>query len=186
MRADFAIQDALDTKKNEFQFHDKKEVQEIFARYPKDKKRSAIMPLLRLAQEENNNWIPFGAIMYIAKLLDMKEVEVLSVVTFYEEFNLKPVGKVTISVCRTTPCWLNGSDNTLQIFKEELCIDVGETTKDGLFTLKEIECLGACTSAPVVKVNDDYHCFVFEKDKIVKLIQELRDGNEAKEVACKE
>lgn len=180
MRADFAIKKIQDMQP-EFQFRNKKEVEEIFSRYPKEYKKSAIMPLLRLAQEENNNWLSFNIIIYIAKLIDMTEIEVLSIATFYEEFNLKPVGKIIISVCRTTPCWLNGSDDTLEMLKKELKIDVGETTKDGLFSLREIECLGACIEAPVVKVNDEYHGFLSEKEKIIKLIQGLRNVNKVEE-----
>src|SRR6476659_5841011 len=119
-------------------------VQEIIARYPQGRQKSALLPVLHLAQEEFGGWLSVEAMDYVASLLDILPIEVYEVATFYSMYNLKPVGKFVFEVCQTGPCMLNGSDQIIDYIKEKLNIKVGETTKDGLFTLKTVECLGAC------------------------------------------
>jgi len=127
------------------------------AKYPEGRQASAVMPLLDLAQRQNGGWISREAMVYIAEILDMAEIRVYEVVTFYSMYNLQPVGKYLVQLCRTTPCWLRGANDLLTTCKEELGIGIGETTEDGLFTLIEVECLGACVNAPMVQINDDYY-----------------------------
>lgn len=127
------------------------------SKYPECRGASAVLPLLEIAQRQNNNWLPMKAIEYVAKLLKMPEIHVLEVATFYTMFNLSPVGKYHIQLCGTTPCWLRGADEIKKICKNKLNIDLGETTSDGLFSLVEVECLGACANAPMVQINDDYY-----------------------------
>lgn len=129
----------------------------IIATYPKGQQQSAVMPLLDLAQRQNNNWIPRAAMDYIAEMLDMPFIKVYEVASFYMMYNKQPVGKNLVQVCRTTPCWLRGAEDITKACKEKLGINVGETTADGKFTLIEIECIGACVNAPAVQINDDYY-----------------------------
>ena len=133
------------------------EIKRIVAKYPKGRQASAVMPLLDLAQRQHDNWIPMKAIELIAKKLDMAEIRVLEVATFYTMFNLKPVGKYFLQACTTTPCWLRGSDNMMRCIKDRYGISSGETSECGRFTLLEVECLGACVNAPILQVNDDFY-----------------------------
>ena len=126
------------------------------AKYPDGRQASAVMPLLDLAQRQNGGWISREAMAYIAEMLEMAEIRVYEVATFYTMYNLEPVGKYLVQLCRTTPCWLRGANDLLAVCKEELGVGTGETTEDGLFTLIEVECLGACVNAPMVQINDDY------------------------------
>ena len=139
------------TKENEA------EVKRIVAKYPKGRQASAVMPLLDLAQRQHDNWIPMAAIELIAQKLDMAEIRVLEVATFYTMFNLKPVGKYFLQACTTTPCWLRGSDNIMRCIKDRYGISSGETSACGRFSLLEVECLGACVNAPILQVNDDFY-----------------------------
>ncbi len=148
-------------------------VYEIIKKYPQGKEKSAIMPLLYLAQEQNNNWIPTAAMDHIAEILGVPKMNVYEVANFYTMYNKKPVGEYLIQMCRTTPCWLSGSDNVIKACKEELGIDIGETTTDNKFTLVEVECLGACTAAPICQINADYHENL-NKEKIIKIIRDLK------------
>ena len=127
------------------------------AKYPEGRQASAVLPLLDLAQRQNGGWVSREAMAYIAGLLDMAEIRVYEVATFYTMVNLNPVGKYLIQLCRTTPCWLCGSDDLRDACKNELGIGVGETTDDSMFTLVEVECLGACVNAPMVQINDDFY-----------------------------
>jgi NADH-quinone oxidoreductase subunit E len=147
-------------------------LEEIFAKYPKDNKRSAILPLLDLAQRQNNGWLSRAVIEYISTIIDLPAIRVYEVASFYSMFNLKPVGKYHIQICGTTPCWLRGADNIKTICESALAIKVGETTQDGKFTLSEVECLGACTRAPVIQINDDYYEDLNE-EKIKDIITQL-------------
>ena len=133
------------------------EIKRIVAKYPKGRQASAVMPLLDLAQRQHDNWIPMAAIELIAKKLDMAEIRVLEVATFYTMFNLKPVGKYFLQACTTTPCWLRGSDNMMRCIKDRYGINSGETSACGRFSLLEVECLGACVNAPILQVNDDFY-----------------------------
>jgi len=128
-----------------------------FAKYPEGRRQSAVMPLLTRAQEQNNGWVSVPVMEYIADLLDMPYIRVMEVATFYSMYNLKPVGRHVIEVCTTTPCWLRGSDDVVAACKAELGIGFGETTKDGEFTLLEVECAGACVNAPVIAYRKEYY-----------------------------
>ncbi len=151
-----------------FAFRDMGKVQEIIGRYPQGKQRSATMPLLDLAQrqvaEDGANatppfggWIPRAAMDEIARILDLPPIKVYEVATFYSMYNVAPVGKYLLQLCTTTPCMLCGSGNIMQACEEHLGIHAGEHTPDGLFSLIEVECLGACVNAPMMQVNDDYY-----------------------------
>ena len=133
------------------------EIKRIVAKYPKGRQASAVMPLLDLAQRQHDNWIPMKAIELIARKLDMAEIRVLEVATFYTMFNLKPVGRYFLQACTTTPCWLRGSDNMMRCIKDRYGISSGEKSECGRFTLLEVECLGACVNAPILQVNDDFY-----------------------------
>jgi NADH-quinone oxidoreductase E subunit len=146
----------------------------ILERYPSDRKKSAVVPLLDLAQRQNAGYLSKEIIEYIAKLLGMASIRVYEIASFYTMFNLNPVGKYNIQVCGTTPCWLRGSDKIMQQCRKQLKIAEGETTEDGQFTLTEVECLGACANAPVVQINDDYYEDLDEKniESIISLLQQ--------------
>ncbi len=129
----------------------------ILARYPVEKRASAVLPLLHLAQRQHANWLPRVAMDYVADFLGMARIRVYEVATFYTMFNKAPVGKHLIQVCTTTPCWLRGSDEVLGACKRRLGVGPGETTADGQFSVVEVECAGACVNAPVVAIGDDYY-----------------------------
>jgi NADH-quinone oxidoreductase E subunit len=129
----------------------------IIAKYPPGRQASAVLPVLDLAQRQHDNWLPRAAMDCVARLLDMAPIRVYEVATFYTMFNLKPVGRYLLQACTTTPCWLRGSDEVVGACRKKLGIDIGETTPDGMFTLTEAECLGACVNAPVLWVNDDFY-----------------------------
>ena len=139
------------TKENEA------EIKKILAKYPKDRQSSAVMPLLDLAQRQHDNWIPMKAIEEIANRLDMAEIRVLEVASFYTMYNLKPVGKYFLQACTTTPCMLRGSDDMMRCIKDRYDIQSGQTSSCGRFSLLEVECLGACVNAPILQVNDDFY-----------------------------
>tara|TARA_Y100000590_G_scaffold452231_2_gene594949 strand:+ start:1212 stop:1712 length:501 start_codon:yes stop_codon:yes gene_type:complete len=145
----------------------------IIDKYPKKFIQSAILPLLHLAQEQSNGWLNKSTIEYISKYLKIPLINVYEVASFYHMFNLKKVGKNCVHVCTTTPCWLRGSDIILKKFEKSLNIKVGETTKDEKFSLNEIECLGACIDAPVIKINDNYYENLKLED-INKIINNLK------------
>jgi len=136
--------------------HDEK-AKAFIARYPEGRQFSAVMPLLDLAQRQNDGWLSQAGMDYVAEYLAMPPIRVYEVATFYTMYNLKPVGKVHVRVCTTTPCWLRGSDDVVGACKKVLGIGMGETTEDGMFTLDEVECAGACVNAPVIQVGDDYY-----------------------------
>ena len=133
-----------------------KEVQSMIDRYPEGKQKSALIPLLHLAQEEFGGWLSAETMDYVGSLLGIEPIEVYEVATFYSMYNLKPVGKHVFEVCHTGPCMLKGSDDIIGYIKSTLCIKVGETTADGMFTLKTVECLGACGYAPMMQMGIDY------------------------------
>lgn len=148
-------------------------VREIIARYPEGKQKSALIPLLHLAQEENNGWLSTEAMNHVAELLQLTPIEVYEVATFYSMYNLKPVGRYVFEVCQTGPCMLRGSDDIIAYIKERLNIAVGETTPDGLFTLKVVECLGACGYAPMMQLGKFYKEHL-TKEKVDQIIDECR------------
>lgn len=146
---------------------------EIIARYPEGKQKSALIPLLHLAQEEFGGWLDVPVMDYVAALLSIKPIEVYEVATFYTMFNMKPVGKYVLEVCQTGPCMLCGSDQIISHIKNKLGIKEGETTADGLFTLKPAECLGACGYAPMMQLGKNFkeHLTI---EKVDALLDELR------------
>ena len=129
----------------------------IVARYPSGRQQSAVMPLLDLAQRQQGGWLPEAAIRYVADYLGMPVIRVMEVASFYTMFNLAPTGEHLVQVCTTTPCWLRGSGDIVAACEKHLGISVGETTADGKFTLREVECLGACVNAPMLQIGDDYY-----------------------------
>lgn len=147
----------------------------FIARYPEGRQRSAVMPLLDLAQRQNGGWLPDGAVETIAGILGMAPIRVLEVATFYSMYKLAPVGKHRINVCTTTPCWLRGSDEVVHACKTSLGIEIGETTADGEFTLAEVECAGACVNAPVVEIGDEYYEDV-DAESMTRIIEALKRG----------
>lgn len=127
----------------------------IIAKYPEGRQRSAVMPLLYLAQAQNGGWVSREAIETIAEMLSIPKIQVLEVATFYTMYNLKPIGRHHVQLCGTTPCWLRGADEVMRACRD-MGLEKGRTTEDGLFHLTEVECLGACANAPMVQINDAY------------------------------
>jgi NADH-quinone oxidoreductase subunit E len=132
-------------------------VNKIIKRYPEGRQKSALLPLLHIAQAENQGWLSSEIMEYVASLLDIQPIEVFEVASFYSMFNLQPVGNCVIEVCQTGPCMLKGSEEILAHFENRLGIKAGETTADGKFTIKTVECLAACGNAPVIQVGTEYH-----------------------------
>jgi NADH-quinone oxidoreductase subunit E len=150
-----------------------KKVAEIIARYPEGKQKSALLPVLHMAQVEFGGWLDVPVMDYVATLLKIEPIEVYEVASFYSMYNLKPVGKYLFEVCQTGPCMLNGSDNIIDYIKQKLNIGVGETTADGMFTLKTVECLGACGYAPMMQFGKTYREHL-TKEKVDSIIEECR------------
>ena len=148
-------------------------VNEIIARYPQGKQKSALLPVLHMAQVEFGGWLDVPVMDYVASLLQIDPIEVYEVASFYSMYNLKPVGKFVFEVCQTGPCMLNGSDDIVAYIKQKLNIGVGETTSDGLFTLKTVECLGACGYAPMMQFGKTYREHL-TKEKVDSIIEECR------------
>ena len=164
-------------KKFEFTKKNLEEVESIFAKYPDDQKASAVMPLLDLAMRQIGGWITESAMRYISNLINVPYIRVYEVASFYSMFNLEPIGKNFIQICTTTSCWLKGSDDILKLCKKHLRIENNQTTKDGLFTLKEVECLGACVNAPMMQINDNYY-EELNKDSLLNILNKLKEGKE--------
>ena len=141
----------------EFTSENLAKAKDIIGKYPQGRQQSAVMPLLTLAQQQNANWLPKVAMDVVAKMLGMPPVRVYEVASFYTMYNLEPVGKYMIEICTTTPCWLRGSDAIVEACKNKLGIELGETSKDGRFTLREVECLGACVNAPMCAIGEHYY-----------------------------
>lgn len=152
---------------------------EIISHYPQGRERSAIIGLLDIAQRQNNGWLSKEVIEYVADMLKTPYIRAYEVASFYTMFNLKPVGKYHIQVCGTTPCWLRGAADIMQTCEKTLGIKNKETTKDGIFTLSEVECLGACVNAPAVQINDDYYEDL-SPDLMQSIIAQLKDGKKIK------
>jgi NADH-quinone oxidoreductase subunit E len=146
-------------------------VQELISHYPQGKQKSALLPVLHMAQQEFGGWLDVSTMDYVASLLQLQPIEVYEVATFYSMYNLKPVGKYVFEVCQTGPCMVNGSDNIIEYIKQKLNIGVGETTQDGLFTLKTVECLGACGYAPMMQLGKSYREHL-TKEKVDAIIDE--------------
>jgi NADH-quinone oxidoreductase subunit E len=153
-----------------------KEVEQIIQRYPEGKQKSALIPVLHLAQEEFGGWLSAETMDYVASVLNLQPIEVYEVATFYSMYNLKPVGRYLFEVCQTGPCMLNGSDNIIKHIFEKLGIRPGETTSDGMFTLKTVECLGACGYAPMMQLGKNYREHL-TKEKVDAIIDECRKSS---------
>ena len=147
------------TQPREFNFNSENlaKAKKIIKMYPNNFRESSIMPLLSMAQSQNQGWLPKKAIEYVSDFIDVPEIKVLEIATFYSMYNLSPVGKFHIEVCTTTPCMLRGSDSMLDLCKKKLGLEIGEITEDNLFSLGRVECLGACVNAPVIKINENYY-----------------------------
>ena len=141
---------AFDEKSNEL-------AKIALAKYPDDRKQSAVMPFLDIAQRQNNNWLNQECIEYVADQLEMPFIKVWEIVTFYTMYNTQPVGKNFVQVCTTTPCWLRGSEHVVRACKEIISENPTEVSSDNLFSWMEVECLGACVNAPMVQINDDFY-----------------------------
>lgn len=157
------------------------QIEKIVARYPEGKQASAVIPLLYIAQKQmkrqtDSAWVPRIAMDAVAERLAMPPIRVYEVATFYFMFNTKPIGRVHLQVCGTTPCWLRGSDDVLRACKDAGHLKgYGDTSEDGMFTLTEVECLGACVNAPILQVDDDFYEDL-DYDRTVALIEALRRG----------
>ena len=151
----------------------------ILKKYPSNKIQSAVIPLLDLAQRQNNGWLSKNSMETVAETLSMSYIRVLEVATFYSMFNLEPIGKNFVQICRTTPCWLRGSDKLSKVAQEVCDTKVGGTSEDKKFTVVEVECLGACCNAPMIQINDDYYEDLNE-DNFRKLLIELKSNNPIK------
>jgi NADH-quinone oxidoreductase subunit E len=151
-----------------------KEIEQIIQRYPEGRQKSALLPVLHLAQEEFGGWLSVETMNYVASLLQLEPIEVYEVATFYSMYNLKPVGRYQFEVCQTGPCMLRGSEEIIQYIYEKLGIKPGETTPDGLFTLKTVECLGACGYAPMMQLGKHYREHL-TKEKVDAIIEECRN-----------
>lgn len=174
--------DPHNTSSHVFNFTPDNEIQvtDILSRYPSNYKKSAMIPLLFLAQEQNNNLLTLGAMEKIAEILEVPYMDVFEVSTFYSMFNRTPIGKFHLQVCRTTPCMVCGSDDIVKTLENHLGIKVGETTKDKMFTLVEVECLGACVNAPMLQINNAWVYEDLTPENIIKLVDDLRAGKEVK------
>ena len=148
-----------------------KRAQEIIARYPEGKQKSALIPLLHLAQDEFDGWLSPEVMAYVASLLHIQAIEAFEVASFYSMFNLKKRGNCMIEVCRTSSCWLMGAEDIMRHLESRLGIKMGQTTADGLFSLKAVECLGACGYAPMLQVGDEFHEFL-----TIEKVDALLDG----------
>ena len=156
-----------------------KEVQRIINFYPEGKQKSAVIPVLHLAQLEFGGWLSSETMDYVASLLQLEPIEVYEVATFYSMYNLKPVGKYMFEVCQTGPCMINGSDEIVKYIYDKLGIKPGETSEDGMFTLKTVECLGACGYAPMMQMGKNYREHL-TKEKVDAIVEECRNNAVAK------
>lgn len=154
-------------------------VQELIARYPEGRQKSALIPVLHIAQAEFDGWLSAPVMDYVASLLKLQPIEVYEVASFYSMFNLKPVGKCVIEVCRTSSCWLLGAEDVIRHLEKKLNIKVGQTTVDGMFTLKSVECLGSCGTAPMMQVGADYYENL-NLQKVDQLVDRFRADNKRK------
>ena len=151
-------------------------IQKITKRYPDGKHKSALIPVLHIAQAEFGGWLSPQTMDLVAEVLRLKPIEVYEVASFYSMFNLQPVGKCLIEVCRTSSCWLCGAEDIINHLEQKLNIKVGETSSDGMFTLKAVECLGSCGTAPMMQVGADYHENI-SIEKVDKLVDGFRQEN---------
>ena len=164
-----------------FEFNSKnlEVAKKIIKNYPEGKQQSAVMALLFLVQRQNNNWIPLIAIKYIARFLEMPYIKVYEVATFYSMYNLSPVGEYFIQVCTTTPCMIRGAYKLVEACKEKISKNENELSKDKKCSWIEVECLGACTNAPMIQINNDYFEDL-DKEKTIKILDQILNGEKPK------
>jgi len=154
-------------------------ISKILKKYPSNKVQSAVIPLLDLAQRQNKGWLSKNSMEKVAETLSMSYIRVLEVATFYSMFNLEPIGEYFVQICRTTPCWLRGSDRLSKVAQEVCKTNVGGTSDDKIFTVVEVECLGACCNAPMIQINDDYYEDL-DEDNFRKLLIDLKSNKSIK------
>ena len=169
-----SIKKVHDEQPKDFKFSEEnlKKAEEILKRYPEKNKKSAVMPLLYVAQKQNENWIPLAAIKYIAQYLSMPYISVYEIATFYTMYNLAPVGKYFIQVCTTTPCLIRGAHEIVKLCKEKISSNENEVSKNGSCSWMEVECLGACVSAPMMQINENYYEDL-DKKSTIEIINSL-------------
>ena len=166
---------------NVFEFNEQnlKAVEKAISNYPKNRQKSAVMPLLYIAQKKNNNWIPLAAMKLIAKTLNMPYIKVYEVATFYTMYNLAPVGEYFFQVCTTTPCMIRGAYKLVDVCKKKISENESEISKDGKSSWLEVECLGACVNAPMVQINEDYFEDL-DSEKLEKIIEKISNNEKPK------
>lgn len=154
-----------------------KVIGKIIKRYPEGKQKSALLPVLHLAQAEFGGWLSAPVMEYVARMLHIKPVEVFEVASFYTMFNLEPVGKCVLEVCRTGPCWLMGAEDIIAHIENKLNIKAGETTADGMFTLKTVECMASCGTAPMLQMGDHYYENL-DNNKVDELLEKFKNSHQ--------
>jgi len=161
----------------DFIFNDNslKAVNNVISKYPKNRQQSAVMPLLYIAQKQNDNWIPLAAMKLIAKTLNMPYIKVYEVATFYTMYNLAPVGEYFFQVCTTTPCMIRGAYKLVDVCKKKISKNESEISKDGKLSWLEVECLGACVNSPMIQINEDYFEDL-DPDKLEKIIEKINNN----------
>ena len=164
-----------------FQFSEENlnKAKKIIKKYPEKKQASALMPLLYLVQKQNENWIPLVAMKYLAKMLTIPYIQVYEVATFYSMYNLSPVGKYFVQVCTTTPCMINGAEKLVEVCKNKISQNQNELSTNKTCSWMEVECLGACVNAPMLKINEDYFEDL-DKEKTLKIIDQILNGEKPK------
>jgi NADH-quinone oxidoreductase subunit E len=146
---------------------------QLMGKYPHGQSKSAILAILHEAQEQNNHWLSVEVMDEVARIMNIKPIEVYEVATFYSMFNMKPVGKYVLEICRTSPCCLEGAEWLIDYLKMKLDVSEGETTADGLFTIKPVECLAACGYAPMMQIGNNYYEFLNSEEKVDALLNKL-------------
>jgi NADH-quinone oxidoreductase subunit E len=162
-------------KRSQLKFSDEamKTIENIMSHYPEGRQKSALLPVLHIAQAEFGGWLSPETMDYVASILKIEPIEVFEVASFYSMYNLKPVGKCVLEVCQTSSCWLMGAEDIIKYIENKLKIKVGETTPDGMFSLKVVECMGSCGTAPMLQCGASYHENL-TYEKVDKLIENYR------------
>ena len=168
------INDNFEWSKDNFE-----KISNILKKYPSNKIQSAVIPLLDLAQRQNKGWLSKNSMEKVAETLSMSYIRVLEVATFYSMFNLEPIGKNFVQICRTTPCWLRGSDKLSKVAQEVCNTQIGDTSDDKKFTVVEVECLGACCNAPMIQINDEYYEDL-DEENFRQLLNDLKSNKPIK------
>ena len=163
-----------------FSMENEKEIEVWLAKYPSNYKKSALLPLLFIAQRQNNNYLSLGAMNKVAQILEIPQIDVYEVASFYTMYNRTKLGKFHLQVCGTTPCMVCGAQKIIKAIESHLDIKTGQTTKDKMFTLSEVECLGACVNAPMLQVNNEWVYEDLTETNVVELLDRFRSGAEVK------